>query len=89
MPAAKPKGARIKRGNLRGKTISFTIYMRPHVKAIIVKAAAKRKLSVNRFLQIAGLEKASNEKNLMRMLPADEYQALVFNKYPKKRKPKR
>ena len=28
-------------------------------------------------------------KSLESLLPADEYQALVYNKYPKKRKPRR
>jgi hypothetical protein len=91
MHKAKLKGTPITRREKKCKVGGFTLYMRPATRAIIVKAADVAKMNVNRFVLLEVLRGIAYEKGkpLESLLPEDEYQALVFNKYPKKRKPQK
>lgn len=86
MRKAKSRGTSIK----RGRVISFTIYPRPKTKAILVKAAKTAKRNVSQFVILEALKNIAQDegKSLSELLPEDEYQALVFNKFPKRKKMK-
>lgn len=85
--SAKKTGSRIKRQRgskvYKAKVSSFSIYLRPKSKALIVEAAAVAKMPVSQFVILETLKiiVADKGKTLEALLPPDEYQALVYRKF--------
>jgi hypothetical protein len=81
--AAKTSGKKIK----NGEALPVTLYPRKVAKALIVKAAREANVSLSRFALLTLLQAIVGKSNLRKVLPVDEYDTLVLNKYgptPKK-----